>query len=190
MRLRFSEALDERIELAFAREVGQRVLERVERARGVRDRPRAVERGLEHGLARELADVLAEVADREAALDGDLAVVGLLLARDQPEDRGLAGAVRADQPDLLAAVNGRGCLEEQDLVAMPLRDGVDADHVWRSTSRIAYSPGGRLTSQRAARSAPAVKFSRECARCESSTRSPGPAKYTVCSPTLSPSRSA
>ena len=31
--------------------------------------------------ARHLADVLAEVADGDAAIDGDLALVGLLLAR-------------------------------------------------------------------------------------------------------------
>ncbi len=42
----------------------------------------------------------------------------------------------------------------------------------------------------AARSAPVAKFCREAALCESSTRSPAPAKITVCSPTTSPPRSA
>jgi hypothetical protein len=127
-RLRLAVALDERVELALPLRVGERVLELVQLARRFGHGARAVERGLEHGLILELADVLAEVSDRRAAVDRDLPGVGLLLARDQPEDRGLAGAVRSDQPDLLAAVHrGRG-LEEQDLRAVALGDGVDADH--------------------------------------------------------------
>ena len=43
-------------------------------------------------------------------------------------------------------------------------------------------------TQRAARNAPAAKVSRLEARCVSSSRSPGPAKMTVWSPTISPAR--
>ena len=50
-----------------------------------------------------LAHVLAEVADGDAAIDGDLALVGQLLPGDHAEERRLAGAVGPDEPDLLAA---------------------------------------------------------------------------------------
>jgi hypothetical protein len=52
---------------------------------------------------------------RDAAIDRHLPVVGLLLAGDEAEDGRLAGAVRADQADLLAAMNGRRRLDEEDL---------------------------------------------------------------------------
>ena len=78
--------------------------------------------------ARHLADVLAEIADGDAAVGRDLALVGLLLAGDHAEQRGLAGAVRADEPDLLAPLErGRG-LDEEDLLAVLLADLVEADH--------------------------------------------------------------
>ena len=57
--------------------------------------------------ARHLADVLAEIADRHAAIDRDLALVGLLLAGDHAEQRRLAGAVGPDEPDLLALLERR-----------------------------------------------------------------------------------
>ena len=58
----------------------------------------------------------------------DLALVGLLLAGDHPEQRGLAGAVRADEADLLALLERRGGLDEEDLVAVLLADIVETDH--------------------------------------------------------------
>jgi len=91
--------------------------------------------------------------------------------------------------DFSSPASSLALLEVAEARGLPLvigTTGLDA----AGEARIAYSPGARPTSQRAARSAPATKFSRESARCESSTRSPGPAKYTVCSPTLSPSLSA
>ena len=56
----------------------------------------------DRAAARHLAHVLAEVADGDAAIDGHLALVGLLLAGDHPEEGRLAGAVRPDETDLLA----------------------------------------------------------------------------------------
>ena len=79
--------------------------------------------------ARHLAHVLAEVADGDAAIDGDLALVGLLLANDHAEQRRLAGAVRTDEADLLASVERRGGFDEEDLVAVLLADTVEANHV-------------------------------------------------------------
>ena len=58
----------------------------------------------------------------------DLPFVGLLLAGDHPEQRGLAGTVRADQAGLLALLKRRGGFDEEDLVALLLADVVEADH--------------------------------------------------------------
>jgi hypothetical protein len=65
-------------------------------------RPGAVHHLGHRAAARHLADILAEIADGDAAIDRDLALVGRLLAGDHAEQRGLAGAVGTDQADLLA----------------------------------------------------------------------------------------
>ena len=59
--------------------------------------------------------LLGQVADLDAARYGHSAGVGVKLAGDDPEQRRLAGAVRADEPDALAGPD----LE---------RDGVEHDH--------------------------------------------------------------
>ena len=63
---------------------------------------------------------------------GDLPVVGRLLAHDHAEDRRLAGAVRPDQADLLAAEDRGGRVDEQDLRAVLLADLIEPDHRPRS----------------------------------------------------------
>ena len=95
-----------------------------------------------HGAAScHVADVLAEIADPHTAIDGDLTFVGLLLAGDHAEKRGLAGAVRPDQSDLLAALDrGRG-LDEDDLLAVLLGNGVEADHTGREPLRKSRTRG-------------------------------------------------
>src|SRR5436190_343268 len=71
---------------------------------------------LRHGAAsRHLAHVLAEVADGHAAIDGHLALVGRVLARDHPEQRRLAGAVGTDETDFLPLLERRGGLDEEEL---------------------------------------------------------------------------
>ncbi len=57
-----------------------------------------------------LADILVEVADGDALIDGHLSFIGLLLSRDHPEKRRLAGAVRTDEPDAFASIERRGRL--------------------------------------------------------------------------------
>jgi hypothetical protein len=79
-------------------------------------------------LALHLADVLAEVADGHAGIDDHEAVVRLLLSGDHAEEGGLAGAVRADEADLLALLDAHGGVDEQELVAVLLGDVVEADH--------------------------------------------------------------
>ena len=73
---------------------------------------------------------------RRAALDRQLAVVGLLLAGDQPEQRRLAGPVGTDEPDLLALLERRGGFDEEDLVAVLLADAVETDHAGLGPGRI------------------------------------------------------
>ena len=104
------------------------MLEFVQRVRDLGDRAGSVERGLDDALALHLADVLREVTDGDAAIDRHLAVVGLLFARQQTEQRRLAGAVRTDESDLLAAVDDGRSLEEEDLAPVALRERVDPEH--------------------------------------------------------------
>src|SRR6185295_638579 len=62
------------------------------------------------------------------AIGRDLPFVGMVLAGDQAEQCGLARAVRADETDLLAALERRGSFDEDDLVAVLFADVVEADH--------------------------------------------------------------
>jgi hypothetical protein len=105
-------------------------------------RPRAVHDLGDGAAPRHLAHVLAEVADGHAAIDGDRSLVRLLLAVDHAEERGFAGAVRADQAHLLAAVERRPRLDEDDLVAVLLADVVETDHVTDAWSKcLPRAPG-------------------------------------------------
>ena len=73
-------------------------------------------------------------------------VVGGLLADDQAEHGGLAGAVGPDQPDLLAGIELERGLDEQDLPAVLLADVVERDH---GPGILAGLPGGRTLRARA-----------------------------------------
>lgn len=84
-------------------------------------------------MARHFADILIEIADGDAPFDGDLPLVGLLLAVDHPEDGRLTGAVRADEADLLASVKSRGRLDEEDAVTELLADIFNTDHDLRGS---------------------------------------------------------
>src|ERR1700722_17667484 len=61
-----------------------------------------------------------------------LAFVGLLLARDHPEQRGLAGPVRTDEADLFSLVEDTGGLDEENMVAILLADIVETNHAHTS----------------------------------------------------------
>src|SRR5262249_60725341 len=84
---------------------------------------------VDNAAARPLADVLAEVADGDAAIDRHLTFVGMVLAGDHAEQRRLAGAVRTNEADLLAPVERRGRLDEENLVAVLFADAVETNHV-------------------------------------------------------------
>ena len=60
---------------------------------------------------------LVEVGNAELGAQLDLAGIGLDFAQDQPEQRGLAAAVGADQSDLVAAQNTAGKIVYHAIVA-------------------------------------------------------------------------
>ena len=68
---------------------------------------------------------------RQLARPLDVAVVGELLAGDEAEDGGLAGAVGPDEADLLAGVDLERRVDEEDLRAVLLGDVGKRDHVRR-----------------------------------------------------------
>src|SRR5881227_1412807 len=86
----------------------------------IADAPAAENRLVEHRPAGAVFHVLAEVADRQLLRDLDRAFVGLLFARDQPEQRRLAGSVRADEPDRLAGIELERGVDEENLSAVLL----------------------------------------------------------------------
>ncbi len=101
-RLHFAVAFDDGFHFVGAIRVGHRRFQVLQFGGDRADWAGAVHHLGDGAAAVHFADVLAEVADGDAAIDGDLALVRLLLSRDQPEERGLAGAVGSDEADLLA----------------------------------------------------------------------------------------
>ena len=65
----------------------------------------------------------------------DLALVGRLLPRDHAEERRLAGTVGADEADLLAPLQRRRRLDEDDLPAVLLADAVETNHGYWTLTR-------------------------------------------------------
>ena len=153
-RLHLAVARDDALHVVGAVRIGHGGLELLQLGRHGAHRAGAVHH-LGHGAAaRHLADVLAEIADGHAAIDGHLALVGLFLAGDHPEQRGLAGAVGADEADLLPLLERRGGLDEEDLVAILLADVVETNHVPGKTfkcrgARPAVRRGEKATARRA-----------------------------------------
>ncbi|MFK4401327.1 hypothetical protein ABIF31_007884 [Bradyrhizobium elkanii] len=121
-------ARDDVVHLVGLVGVGHRSLEFPELGRDHADGPCPIHHLGDRAAAGHLADVLAEIADRNAAIERDLALVRDFPARDHPEQRGLAGAVRPDEADLLALLERRGGFDEEDLVTDLLGDVIEADH--------------------------------------------------------------
>ena len=77
---------------------------------------------IEHRAALHLLHVLAEIADGQPLGNRNLALVGIFFADHHAEKRRLAGAVGADQADLLAGVQLKGGVDEDQLLAVLLVD--------------------------------------------------------------------
>ncbi len=126
-----AEARDQLVEVVGARRIGHGELELVQLVGDGRDLAGAGDRLLEHAPPAHLADRLREVADRDPLLDQHAAGVGLLLADDHAKDGRLAGAVRADETDLLAAKRRHRRVEEEDAATMLFGDRLEPDHAGR-----------------------------------------------------------
>ncbi len=127
-RLHVAVARDQRLHLVGARGIRQRGLQRRELGRHGAHRPGAIHRLGDGAAAGHVADILAEIANGGAAIDGDLPLLGRLLAGDEAEERGLAGTVRPDEADLLTTLQRGRRLDEDDLVAVLLGNVFEPDH--------------------------------------------------------------
>ena len=87
-----------------------------------------------------LLDVLTEIADGQLLGNRDLALVGRLFADDHPEQGGLAGSVRADEPDLLAGIELERGVDEEDLPAVLLADSGEGNHYFADHARAPCRP--------------------------------------------------
>ena len=130
-RLRDAVALQDGLHVALVGRVAHGPLDLVQRVGGVGDLARARHGLFDHGAPAHLADVLGEVPEGDPAVDGDLAAVGLLVARDEPKDGGFARAVGPDEPDLFALEDPHGGFEEEDLRPVLLGDLVESNHARR-----------------------------------------------------------
>ncbi len=133
--LDFAVARDDRVHVIGAGGIGHGGFEVFQFGGDGADGAGAVHHFGDGTAAGHLADVLAEVADGDAAFGGDLAFVGLLLADDHAEQGRFAGAVGADEANLFAFVEGGRGLDEEELVAVLLADGVEANHRARGSCR-------------------------------------------------------
>ena len=77
---------------------------------------------VQHRPALHLFHVLAEVADGQLLGNRDVAFVGRFLAHHHAEKRRLAGAVGPHQADLLAGIQLKGGVDEDELLAVLLVD--------------------------------------------------------------------
>src|SRR5450759_4511979 len=87
-------------------------------------------------------DLLRDVADHPAALaagpaaDAHLAAGGLLQAEYHPQQRRLAGAIRADEPYEFAGPDGEPHVTQNLTAAQPHADAVNGEHLGRVAGRI------------------------------------------------------
>ena len=130
--LHLAVAREDRLHLVLLVGVGHRRLELLVLVVEFADLAATDDHLVEHGATAHLALFLAEVADRHALWQRHVAVVGMILAGDEAEDRRLARAVGADEADLFAGIELHARVDEEDLVAVALVDLVERDHrrVW------------------------------------------------------------
>ena len=123
--VRLAVALDDRIEVVGLVGIGHRRFQLAQLGGDGAHRAGAVHHLGDGAAARHFADVLAEVADGDAAIDRHLAFIGRFLPGDHAEERRLAGAVGADQADLLPLPQRRRGLDEEEVMAVLLADGFE-----------------------------------------------------------------
>ena len=132
--LHLAEALQDAVHVAGAVGIFHGALQAFQLMVQVADAPAAGDGLVQHGAARHLFHVLAEIADGEFLGNRDVAFVGDFLAHHHAEEGGLAGAVGPDQSDLLARVQLKRSVNEDQLLAVLLVDTGKRNH---RTSRLA-----------------------------------------------------
>ena len=120
--LHFAEAGEDAVHVVGLRGIFHGVLQGFQLVVQIADAPAAGDGFIEDRAALHLLHVLAEVADGQLLGNRDLAFVGRFLADHHAEERGLAGAVGTDQADLLAGVQLKGGVDEDQLLAVLLVD--------------------------------------------------------------------
>ena len=110
--LHFAEAREDAVHVVGLRGIFHGVLQVFEFVVQIAHAAAAGDGFVEHRAALHLLHVLAEVADGELLGNRDVAFVGGFLADDHAEERRLAGAVGSDQADLLAGVQLKGSVDE------------------------------------------------------------------------------
>jgi hypothetical protein len=118
--LQLVHALHDRIVVALAKLPGQRL---VLGQHGLL-LAHAAGDGVEHGHGRIEGRLLLDVGDLDALLHDEQAIVEFRTARDNFQQRGLAGAVTADETDALASLQREvGMVEQRDVAESQLRGG-------------------------------------------------------------------
>ncbi|OQC22825.1 MAG: hypothetical protein BWX70_03013 [Verrucomicrobia bacterium ADurb.Bin070] len=115
--------------LGFLRRFGQRHPQRVQLMLHLRQAGDPAQRifNQRFGVGLRL-EMLADMSDARRLLDDDLAGVGIRLAQDQAEERGLAGTVRADDPDPFAGIDAETDIAEDLLRAVMHADITKFNH--------------------------------------------------------------
>src|SRR6202051_346549 len=118
-----------------AREIERRaVAARIDLALAQKNELVAAGNFLPHGLlAVETVARLVDIAEMHALAFRDAALVRLVLPRDHPEQRGLAGAVGTDHADDAARRQLEGEVVDQQIVAISLGQALEVDHVGAAT---------------------------------------------------------
>jgi hypothetical protein len=104
------------------------VIELFELVVQIPDPPAARDGFVQDAASGHLFDVLPEVPDRQLAGNRHVPFIGGLLADDHPEQRRLAGPVRADETDLLARIQLERGIDEEELAAVLLTDVRKGNH--------------------------------------------------------------
>jgi hypothetical protein len=125
--LHLAEARENAVHVVRALVIFHGALEVLELVMQIADAAAAGDGLVEHRPARHLLHILAEIADGQALGNRDLTLVGSFLADDHAKQGGLAGAVGADQADLVAGIQLKGGVNEDQLFAVLLVDIREGD---------------------------------------------------------------
>src|SRR5262249_61738799 len=99
---------------------------------------------IEDRPALHLLHILTEVANGQLFRNRDIALIGCFLANHHAEQSRLAGAIGTDQADLLAGVQLKGSVHEDQLLAVLLVDVRKRDHRNTKLAEPAAAPRGKL----------------------------------------------